>query len=86
MYFMFTPTTTNTLHITELSLAQICFVAELNFINSSLTSPIQFSSWLVDIHVFNYPDSRLSRPFSSVPTSLDTQGLTVQTSTANFLT
>ena len=32
---------------------------------------IQFCSWLINIHIFNYPDSWLSRPFSPVPTSPD---------------
>ena len=33
--------------------------------------------YLINIHVFDYPDSRLSRLFTEVPTSPDNRGSTV---------
>ena len=34
--------------------------------------------YLINIHVFDYPDSRLSGLFTEVPTSPDNRGSTVQ--------
>ena len=38
---------------------------------------IFFTSWLIAIHIFDCPDSRVSRPFNSVPKSPHTRGLTL---------
>ena len=35
------------------------------------------NSYLINIHILDYPDSRLFRPFNPVPTSPDNQCLTV---------
>ena len=32
---------------------------------------------LINIHIFDYPDSRLSGPLTEIPTSLDNRGSTV---------
>ena len=34
---------------------------------------------LINIHIFDYPDSRLSGPFTQVPPSPDNRGSTVST-------
>ena len=40
---------------------------------------------LINIHIFDYPDSRLSGFFSEVPTSLDNRGSTVPVRRSNKL-
>lgn len=50
------------------------FVAEWNFTYCTL---LFFFSWLVNIRIFNYPDSWLSESLSPVPTSADNQGLAI---------
>jgi len=66
-------TLTDRVHFTELWLAKICSVAVGNFTHSSLV--LQFCSWLINIHIFVYPDSYF--PLSTVLTSLDSWGLPV---------
>ena len=45
---------------------------------SLFTASICLHFCLININIFDYPDSRLSGLFTQVPTSLDNQGSTVQ--------
>ena len=40
-------------------------------------SPSVHDIYLINIHIFDYPDSRLSGLFTAVPTSPDNRGSTV---------
>ena len=44
---------------------------------TACANAIFFSSWLIAIYIFDCPDSRLSRPFNSVPKSQENRGLTL---------
>ena len=72
--FMLTHARTNTMHFTELWLAQICFVVKFHLLFKKLFS---FFHWLTNIHIFDYLESRLSGLFISVPTRPNNQGLPV---------
>jgi len=66
VYFTLTRTTTNMFQFSELWLATICSIAEWNF----TYSPLSYSVLLLAhsnsfFFFFSYPDSQLSRPFSS---------------------
>ena len=51
---------------------------------TNLAQEFGISIFLINIHIFDYPDSRLSGLFTEVPTSPDNRGSTVQLYSINL--
>ena len=74
--FVLTRTITTKVQFTSFN--WLIFAPLLREISLTLLQVIQVFYWLINIHIFNNPDSRLSGQFISVPTTPDNRGWTVQ--------